>query len=504
MYFTFQCSHCNKRLKVQEEAAGRKAACPYCKASMIVPSPPAEAEPPSDGTEAFRGIGDSLPSRPLPVRDRKRRHARPSKQTSSGNAWSDRTNVSMVTSGLAGLIVGVGFLAMLYPFSDYYFGELFLDRGWVPYVLVFFLFWSLSILVLKSRKLKRQKALMLFDLLPNELSEDITQESLDKFLNHIHEMPVEPGDSFLINRVVRGLEHFRARGSNPEVAAMLASQSELDSNAVDSSYTILNVFIWAIPILGFIGTVIGISAAVGGFSGSLEQAQDISVLKDSLNNVTGGLATAFDTTLIALVMSMLVMFPSSSMQKSEEDLLNSVDEYCNENLLKRLNDGQDTGLQPGSGINSLALRRAVNAAMAPHHAELQTWPEKLQAIGSTLTDEAVKGWGDINDRVNEQIKQRQDENVGQIDDLDLLIGEFQQNLVMLSQKAETVQEQVVDSMGQSADSMGRSANSLRTYCTALEEGLSGLNDVLRELGQKQVVVQTQPRRRWFFRRQDGD
>jgi hypothetical protein len=68
---------------------------------------------------------------------------------------------------------------------------------------------------------------------------------------------------------------------------------------VQSSYTLSNVFIWAIPILGFIGTVIGIGQAVGAFSGSLDQAQDISLLKKSLNDVTGGLATAFDTTLHA-------------------------------------------------------------------------------------------------------------------------------------------------------------------------------------------------------------
>ena len=99
-------------------------------------------------------------------------------------------------------------------------------------------------------------------------------------------LPVDPGASFLVNRVRRGLEHFRVRKSSSEVATILASQSEIDATAVDSSYTLLKVFIWAIPILGFIGTVIGISAAVSGFSGSLEAAEDIAVLKGALNNVT--------------------------------------------------------------------------------------------------------------------------------------------------------------------------------------------------------------------------
>jgi len=496
MYFTFQCPQCNKRLKVKEESAGRRCSCPYCKASIVVPPAPSESES-DDGTEAFKGIGDSVQTGVAGSRQRRRKRSRPPKHGSSGSSWSDRTDVSMLTSGLIGLAGAAAFLGAIYPFADYYLGELFFMRGWVPFVLIFLLSWSIAILVLKSRKLKRQRESMLFDLLPNDISEDIADESLDKFVKHIHGLPVEPAESFLINRVTRGLEHFRVRKSNPEVANMLASQSEIDATAVETSYTLLNVFIWAIPILGFIGTVIGISAAVGGFSGSLEQAQDISVLKESLNNVTGGLATAFDTTLVALVMSMLVMFPSRSLQKSEEDLLNWVDEYCNENLLKRLNDGHDGGGDRSSGINSLAVRRAVDAAMAPHHAELQAWTEKLKSIGATLTEEAVKGWNTINEQLHEQSVEKQDENAAQIDDLDLLVAGFQQSLASMTQQTESVQNQV-------ASSMSESAQSLQAYCTALERGLTGLNDVLEKLGQRQVVIQAEPRRRWFFRRSNGD
>ena len=65
--------------------------------------------------------------------------------------------------------------------------------------------------------------------------------------------------------------------------------------------------IWAIPILGFIGTVWGISGAVSNFSSamtSVESAAAVSeALKDNLPLVTADLATAFDTTLLALLLS---------------------------------------------------------------------------------------------------------------------------------------------------------------------------------------------------------
>ena len=128
---------------------------------------------------------------------------------------------------------------------------------------------------------------------------------------------------------------------------MLKSQSEIDATMVDSSYVLIKVFIWAIPILGFIGTVLGISDAVSSFGGEMGAAADIDVIKEKLGQVTGGLSEAFDTTLVSLAFSLCVMFPTSVMQKNEEDLLNKVDEYCNEYFLKRLrepNDGTEQGV----------------------------------------------------------------------------------------------------------------------------------------------------------------
>ncbi len=488
MYFTFPCPQCEKKLKIQKEAAGRKSTCPYCRHTIVVPNPPAEEE--MDEMAALRNIGQTQQSsRVSPRPGPQRREAPKKRSTSSG--WSDRTDVSAIRSGTLGLALTIAVLVLLLPIRNTYLGELFLHRGWVPYTETFLLCWSVAILYLKSRKIKRQRESMLFDLLPGDISKDITSQSVGRFVKHIEELPVQPSESFLVNRVLRGLEHFRVRNSNPEVAAMLSSQSEIDANAVQSSYTLLNVFIWAIPILGFIGTVIGISAAVGGFSGSLEQATDISVLKESLNNVTGGLATAFDTTLLALVMSMLVMFPSSSMQKSEEDMLNSVDEYCNENLLKRLNDGNEGPVGDADGAVSPALRKAIHAAMAPHHAELRAWGEKLEAIGSKLTAEVVQGWGSI----NRQIEKEQQESAAQMRDLDAMAASFLQTMSRLAEETEKAHEE-------SSGAMKRSAESLQGYCTALEQGLAGLNGVLAELGGKQVVIQGR-RRGWFFRRNSG-
>ena len=263
------------------------------------------------------------------------------------------TSVSMGITALIGLGIEVVFYLFILIFrispntqilSDYFY-----ERGWVPYVLTYLACWSFAILFLKRKKLKGQLNIMQFKLLPEDISQDIRVENLPHFGAHINRLGFNPRESFLLTRILRGLEHFSVRKNHTETADMLKSQSEIDATMVDSSYVLIKVFIWAIPILGFIGTVLGISDAVSSFGGEMGAAADIEVIKEQLGQVTGGLSEAFDTTLVSLIFSLWVMFPTSVMQKNEEDLLNKVDEYCNEYFLKRLREPHGEGGTVESG-----------------------------------------------------------------------------------------------------------------------------------------------------------
>ncbi|QDT29433.1 MotA/TolQ/ExbB proton channel family protein [Gimesia panareensis] len=479
MYFQFPCEKCSKKLKVRDENVGKKVRCPYCHHTMLVKKP----ETPiidtsvdvstSSGSSAGKSAASSRPT-----------------QKSASSGWADGTEVSLSKSGLIAIAVSVVYLALMFPIRNYYLGELFLDRGLVPYALVFLMSWSGTILVLKYFKLVKQKDSMLFDTLPTDISEEISEKTVPKFIEHVRNLPVDTRESFLVNRVLRGLEHFRILKSSAEVSSRLQSQSEIDATAVDSSYTILKVFIWAIPILGFIGTVIGISAAVGGFSGGMDKAQDISALKDSLGSVTGGLSTAFDTTLVALVMSMLVMFPSSSMQKSEEDLLNWVDEYCNENLLKRLKEPDHAGGGGDDKDYRRLIQKTIDKAMANHHAELQTWLEKLEGIGNTLSQSVMKSWG----KIDEKIRAQQEEQLTQVQNVVKQLESVEEKMTAL-QAAHTAH---LEKMNGEATEMAEAAGTLSQSFNGVQQGLNGLNTVLTNLGEKQVLIQQveAPRKRW--------
>jgi biopolymer transport protein ExbB/TolQ len=170
-----------------------------------------------------------------------------------------------------------------------------------------------------------------------------------------------------------------------EVVDVLSVQSDIDSRESDNSYTMIKVFVACIPILGFIGTVYGIGTAVGGFGTTLEGAGDVDAIKNSLGGVTSGLSVAFDTTLLALVMSILLMIPLGSVQQIEENSLNEIDNYVNNKFVNFLQEEEDLNGGPAG---------AVREAMAEQARETKTFfREQIGELSERLPAAAAGGEG---------------------------------------------------------------------------------------------------------------
>jgi biopolymer transport protein ExbB/TolQ len=140
----------------------------------------------------------------------------------------------------------------------------------------------------------------------------------------------------LSNRVDRALSNMQNLGLVSDVSNILSTQAEFDEDQLASSYTLVNGFLWAIPVFGFIGTVLGLSQAIGAFGVTLKSAADLSALKTSLQDVTGGLSTAFETTLVALVCALIVQLLLSYIQAREAQFLDDCNEYCHANIVSKL------------------------------------------------------------------------------------------------------------------------------------------------------------------------
>lgn len=268
-------------------------------------------------------------------------------------------------AALAALVVTVIFYAGLYaaataplplaPVSR--LADLFLARGWVPYVITAVAAWALLLLAARAMRLRWQRRALDRPLVSPGPDGRIGPADAPAALASLHARSGGVEDSFLVAKLERALRHFESRRSVVEVIEYLSAEGNADEGRVDASYALVRVFVWVVPTLGFIGTVLGIGAAVAGFSETLEAASSLEGMKESIGSVTGGLGIAFDTTLLALVMSILIMFPASAVQRSEENLLAEVEDYCAEELVRRLRDDPRDAAEDDA-IDRLAERLA--------------------------------------------------------------------------------------------------------------------------------------------------
>jgi hypothetical protein len=200
----------------------------------------------------------------------------------------------------------------------------------------FFFFGGLAVLFLKGKKIQFQQRALSLSAVPAEPEFILTEATAASVLARIHSLVDHPRHFVLLNRLDRALSNFRNIGQVGDVSAILRAQAENDEDQVASSYIVVNGLVWAIPVLGFIGTVLGLSLAIGRFTATLQAAGDISLIRASLQGVTGGLATAFESTLVALTFTLILQLVITFQQKREMAFLDECNDYCHSHIVSKL------------------------------------------------------------------------------------------------------------------------------------------------------------------------
>jgi biopolymer transport protein ExbB/TolQ len=191
-------------------------------------------------------------------------------------------------------------------------------------------------LAIRARAAAVERAQLRAGYLPEDLSTVLTRDDMRRLWQVTREAtrPGAPGERCflprLINRVVTLVQHERPI---EQADAMLTASLELYLHEIDLRYSLIRYVIWAIPTLGFIGTVMGISLALS-FAGQVD-LQDPNLLAE----LTKQLAVAFDTTLLALLMSAVLVLAQHVIQAAEERALNVGGQYVLDNLVNRLHAG---------------------------------------------------------------------------------------------------------------------------------------------------------------------
>ena len=254
------------------------------------------------------------------------------------------TDASIVIQLLAGLFGTIAMAVAVIPLRTMqptvaYVYQIINERGPVQYFELFMAFMVLALVILKSRIVKGQ--LTLVAEAPVDLDVDLSDDDAIAEIRREVRSHDAYTWSILLNRIDRMLALWLGTKDVGRVARWAGSESERDASSSDSSYAIARVLIWAIPILGFIGTVVGLGGAVSGFSDFLAGGAGLAEIQEAIGDVTQGLGMAFDTTLLALILSVILMFPLSVIQRREENLFVEIDNYLDDMLLSRFPEQED-------------------------------------------------------------------------------------------------------------------------------------------------------------------
>jgi biopolymer transport protein ExbB/TolQ len=181
--------------------------------------------------------------------------------------------------------------------------------------------------------------------------------------------------SWLVNRVAGVLDFLASRGSAAELDDHLRDLADGDANALENSYALIRFITWAIPILGFLGTVLGITGAINGVTPEK--------LENNISEVTDGLALAFNATALALALTMVTMFLSYLVDRLEQNVLESVDQYAARHLAHRF---VREAAGPGGDMAEAVLR--TSDELVKRQAEV--WAAALDEINRRHAESASK------------------------------------------------------------------------------------------------------------------
>ena len=139
--------------------------------------------------------------------------------------------------------------------------------------------------------------------------------------NRLHELPVWMQEHYLWQRLINALHSIHRSDSTSSIEDELKYLADLDLDRQQQRYALVRILIWATPMLGFLGTVLGISQALGGINVGPDNN-----FQQMMDGLRGSLYVAFDTTALALTLSIVLMFGQFLIERFESQLLVLVDQ----------------------------------------------------------------------------------------------------------------------------------------------------------------------------------
>jgi biopolymer transport protein ExbB/TolQ len=189
------------------------------------------------------------------------------------------------------------------------------------------LIWALAIMAYKGRLTVQENALLDQPLMDIPEGTSVLPEDAREHSRALEALPPNEQDYLLPRTLLSALQRFATTGSIQAVSDTIKESCDVESDRLDSELSMVRYIAWAIPSIGFIGTVRGIGDALG---------QAYKAVEGDISGVTASLGVAFNSTFVALVLSIVIMFCLHQLQLSQERLVLDCQRYADKRLLRHL------------------------------------------------------------------------------------------------------------------------------------------------------------------------
>ncbi len=189
------------------------------------------------------------------------------------------------------------------------------------------MFWALAIMGYKTSKISAERKLLDVDLVPVPEGMRILPEDTREFARQIEALPEESQRMLLPRALLNALRRFSTTRNISDVSSSTRDIYESEADRLESELSMIRYISWAIPSIGFIGTVRGIGEAL---------AQADKAVQGDIAGVTQSLGVAFNSTFIALLISIFLMFLVHQLQLLQERLVFDGENYCNDKLVRHM------------------------------------------------------------------------------------------------------------------------------------------------------------------------
>jgi biopolymer transport protein ExbB/TolQ len=187
--------------------------------------------------------------------------------------------------------------------------------------------WALAILGYKGLAAWRQQQLLDHDLLRLPEGLPVGPEDTRELSETLEALPAAQRHGLLPRALQAAIERFAATGNVQDVSTATRDLCGAEGERLESELSIIRYIAWAIPSVGFIGTVRGIGDALG---------QAHRAVEGDITGVTSSLGVAFNSTFIALVISIVLMFFVHQLQLMQERLVLDSERYVDHWLIRRM------------------------------------------------------------------------------------------------------------------------------------------------------------------------